>query len=87
MADKKRFEDMLEIHCTGMIVIDNLDLIKGMVTSSIEDMKNADLGIMINQGNVWICVNGIALLRFKEQRKKKKEIALLAHTVVGNVKN
>jgi len=51
-----KFPPMKEIHCTGIISIENIP----------ERMVQGTLGIQIAEdGRVWICVNGIALLRFK----------------------
>ena len=70
----KQFNEMPETHCTGMITIENIDLIKQMVTNSVDDMNNADLGLQISEdGRVWVCINGMALLRFKPALKKYNE--------------
>ena len=48
-----------ELHQQGTISIENRDIIiNGYIT-------NADLGIQIAMdGRVWLCINGIAFLRF-----------------------
>ncbi len=66
-----KFKDLKESHCVGMLTIENIDQIKEMVTNSEKDMMNADLGIMIRDNKVWVCVNGIALLRFKSNNSKR----------------
>ena len=65
-----QFKDMPETHSTGMITIENIEQIKTILTGNRENMMNADLGIMIRDGKVWMCVNGIALLRFKEKLER-----------------
>lgn len=53
-----------ETHTQGMVSLENLDLIKEM------DLLDADFGIQIaHDGRVWICINGVAFIRFKPQRK------------------
>ena len=60
-----KFRFMPEVHCKGMVIVENLDMIKEM-TSTLDSLRNTDLGIQISDdGRVWICVNGVALLRFK----------------------
>jgi len=60
-----KFRFMPEVHCKGMVIVENLDMIKEM-TSTLDSVRNTDLGIQIaDDGRVWICVNGVALLRFK----------------------
>lgn len=60
--------ELPETHQTGMVDILNVD------TINQEDLQSADFGIQISwDGRVWICVNGIALVRFKPQRKTTKE--------------
>lgn len=57
-------KELKETHATGMIEIGNLNLIME------KPLLNDDFGIQIApDGRVWICVNGIALLRFKPAKK------------------
>jgi len=58
-----KFKEMKEVHCKGMISIETIpDL----------PIKNGDLGIQISDdGRVWICINGVAFLRFKPEYKKE----------------
>ena len=49
-----------EAHRVGYVSVENLELVQGM------DLTQADFGIQIaSNGQVWICVNGIAFIRFK----------------------
>jgi len=53
---------MKEQHTTGSISIENLDIITSM------DFKHVDFGLQIsNDGRVWICINGIAFIRFRPE--------------------
>jgi hypothetical protein len=66
---ENKFSEIPATHCTGMVTIENIDQIKEMVTADYESIFKADLGIKISDdGRVWICVNGVALLRFKPRR-------------------
>ncbi len=50
---------MPEEHAQGMISIENKEMFE-------QDIFYGDLGIQISHsGQVWICINGIAFLRFK----------------------
>jgi len=57
------FKEIQETHCEGMISIENLpDQLYGI----------GDLGIQISKdGKVWICINGVAFLRFNPSNKIK----------------
>jgi hypothetical protein len=49
-----------ETHRRGHISVENLDLVQQM------NLLNADFGVQISSdGRVWVCVNGIAFVRFK----------------------
>lgn len=57
--------EMPETHETGFVEIHNLEMIEGM------DLTSADFGLQVSRdGRVWVCVNGVALIRFKPDRKK-----------------
>lgn len=46
-------------HQKGALRIENLEMIRGM------PLKNVDVGLQVaKDGRIWVCVNGIALLRF-----------------------
>ena len=49
-----------ETHQQGLITLHNSELIEHA------DLQNADLGIQTSyDGRVWVCINGLAFLRFK----------------------
>lgn len=56
-------QDYPETHQTGRLELTNPSL--------LDDLgRDVDFGIQIAaDGRVWICVDGIALLRFKPERK------------------
>ena len=63
MAAKQRA--FLETHRQGHVSVENLDFIKEM------DLQDADFGIQIcGDGRVWVCINGIAFIRFKPKFKE-----------------
>lgn len=54
---KKQFTEMEEMHCEGHISIETIPQLS---------VGQGDLGIQISHdGRVWLCINGIAFLRFK----------------------
>jgi hypothetical protein len=58
---------MQETHMKGTIEIGNLEFITG------KPLLNDDLGIQIAEdGRIWICINGVAFLRFKPAFKKSQ---------------
>jgi len=57
-------KELRETHRKGLITIENLDTVSKILSSSTRH----DLGIQISQdGRVWICVEGVAFLRFKPE--------------------
>jgi hypothetical protein len=55
-----------ETHEAGYIELHNLDEVQYM----LRDREVNDLGIHIaNDGRAWLCINGIAFIRFKPDRK------------------
>lgn len=51
------FKEMEETHSQGIISIENIPYDK---------IVNGDLGIQIgSDGRVWVCIDGVAFLRFK----------------------
>lgn len=56
------FKDFKLTHSEGRISIENIQK---------EMMINGDLGIQIENGKVWICINGIAFLRFSPTNNTK----------------
>ncbi len=60
-----KFKAMEVTHMKGNISLENLP--EGLDYMGF--MKDADLGIQISKdGKVWICIDGIAFLRFKPNR-------------------
>lgn len=52
------------IYQRGQMTLDNPELIKRL------DLTDCDFGVQISEdGRVWVCVNGIAFLRFKPSPK------------------
>jgi len=55
-----KVKDYPETHQQGLISLENLEKIKQ------QPLSNADFGVQIaTDGRVWICINGIAFIRFK----------------------
>jgi hypothetical protein len=64
--NKKLIKPYPETHMKGIISVENIDF-------GIHKPKVVDFGIQISQdGRVWICVNGIAFIRFKPEKIKEK---------------
>jgi hypothetical protein len=62
-----------EQHAQGTIRIENLDY-KGVL--SLGSVIQGDIGVQIaRDGRVWVCINGVAFLRFSPHKdgKMKKE--------------
>ena len=58
------FKEYPETHQQGAIDVSNLDVIFGKVIPTGNFIKG-DLGIQIaKDGRVWVCINGIAFIRF-----------------------
>jgi hypothetical protein len=54
-----------ETHQFGLISIENIPENK---------LISGDLGIQIaDDGRIWVCINGIAFIRFKPAKKEKNE--------------
>lgn len=55
--------EISEIHQQGMLDIENLESIQNL------NLMDCDLGLQASKdGRVWVCVNGIAFLRFKPKK-------------------
>lgn len=55
-----------EIHCNGIISIENLDMLNISNENISTKMIHGDLGLQISQDSrLWLCINGIAFLRFR----------------------
>lgn len=56
-------KDYPETHQHGMLSIENKEAIEAL------DKGGVDFGIQIStDGRIWICVNGMAFLRFKPKK-------------------
>jgi hypothetical protein len=56
------FKEMSETHCKG-----SLDIFEDFKRSNF-DLQHVDLGLQISyDGRLWLCVNGVALIRFKPE--------------------
>lgn len=54
-----------ETHQRGVLFIENLESIQAM------DKSNCDVGLQVSHdGRIWLCVNGIAFIRFRPPFKK-----------------
>ena len=57
-------QELKETHTQGFMSVDN----------SMESNLDCDFGIQIaKDGRVWICINGVAFIRFKPASKTDKE--------------
>ena len=57
--------EIRETHQQGLLSIENFEIIQQTV-----NRMNCDVGIQTcHDGRIWLCVNGIALIRFKPQRR------------------
>jgi len=60
-----KFKEYPELHSQGIISIENIPK---------ERMIKGDLGIQIaKDGRVWICIDGVAFIRFKPDLRGKNE--------------
>jgi streptogramin lyase len=56
-------EEYNEQHAIGHLSIENVELILEM------DKMNSDIGVQIaKDGRIWICINGIAFIRFRPKK-------------------
>ena len=56
-------KDFPETHRQGLVLVENKDLVLS------QNLMDADFGVQISHdGRVWICVNGLAFIRFKPHR-------------------
>ena len=64
-------KELFETHQQGLLTIENKDLIIDRAEDFAETIST-DFGIQIaKDGRIWICINGIAFLRFKPIKKSK----------------
>lgn len=60
------FKEIKEKHEQGFLTIENIDIINQMILEDKINNKDTDIGLKISyDGRLWICINGIAFLRFK----------------------
>jgi hypothetical protein len=53
-----------ETHHHGHLRIENAEIIKDM------DLTDCDVGLQVSyDGRIWLCINGVAWVRFKPERK------------------
>lgn len=69
--------DFKETHRFGNISLENLHVVNGMLESAVADQQMVDVGIQIaHDGRIWLCVNGVAFIRFKPDMPQLSNIAL-----------
>lgn len=62
-----------EVHQYGIISIENKEMILNE-DYWYSETKHGDFGIQIAEdGRVWICIDGIAFIRFKPLKKKEQK--------------
>ena len=72
----QRMKEQKETHEKGSLSIENLGEVATM------DHRSVDFGIQIaKDGRVWICINGIAFLRFKPKMMPKNNTRDLSVTI------
>lgn len=60
-------KEVKEFHQQGMISVENLEHIQEM------DLHDSDIGLQVaDDGRIWLCINGMAFIRFKPVMKKLK---------------
>ena len=63
-------KELPETHQVGFITMENFPIHSDFITNH---KLKGDLGIQIaKDGRIWICINGIAFLRFHPERRKDK---------------
>ncbi len=62
---RKNVKEYPETHQQGIIILENVNsILKGTFNGST--YAEADFGIQISEeGRVWICINGVAFIRFR----------------------
>ena len=67
-GDMKKYD---EVHQNGFISIENKDLILDR-ENDFTQIIEGDIGIQISlDGRIWVCINGVAFLRFKPFPKQE----------------
>jgi len=58
-----------ETHQEGYISLENEETIRKLLLNS----RRGDFGIQIaKDGRVWVCINGVAVIRFKPEPEQRK---------------
>lgn len=66
MSKPKLLPNLNETHIRGHVSLENPEDADMALSAASEGDGSVDFGIQINEdGRVWICINGIAFLRFK----------------------
>ena len=66
----KLIKEYPEFHQQGIISIENKDMILSR-ENDFTEMVHGDFGIQIaRDGRVWVCINGMAFIRFKPEVKE-----------------
>ena len=66
MSRPKLLPNLNETHIRGHVSLENPEDVGAALSAASEDDGRVDFGIQISpDGRVWICINGIAFLRFK----------------------
>lgn len=61
-------KEIKEVHQTGHLSIENEKIIKEMLLNN----SSIDAGFQVSfDGRIWLCVNGIAFIRFKPKGKQE----------------
>lgn len=69
--EKDELKEVKEFHQKGMLSIENLELIQDLDKSFI------DVGLQIaDDGRIWLCVDGVAFIRFKPRREKHAQVEI-----------
>lgn len=62
-------QEFKETHQQGNLSVENHDVINEL------DMTDCDFGVQVSRdGRVWVCVNGIAWLRFKPAKRADRDL-------------
>jgi hypothetical protein len=77
----KKIKAYPETHQEGLVEVENLDIIFFNFHQTPYFLENADVGVKVSEdGRVWICINGVAFLRFKPIEKKEQP---MCHNYLG----
>jgi len=73
MAERRLdFPEVAEIHQRGLLGVENLEHVLSLHSAGA--LVDCDVGLQTHfDGRIWICVNGIAFLRFKPNPTTKEK--------------